>query len=71
MTKVVVSSVGDSLDAQVSPVFGRCAYLLFVDTDTMALQTFANQPLACQSAGIRAASSRWTRAYKPCYLNVS
>ena len=56
MTHVVVSSVGDSLDAQVSPIFGRCAYLLFVDTETMAPQAFSNPAVGLSGgAGIHAA----------------
>ncbi|MCE5259142.1 MAG: NifB/NifX family molybdenum-iron cluster-binding protein [Chloroflexi bacterium] len=39
---VMISSNGASLDASVSPVFGRCPYYILVDTDTMAVQMFAN-----------------------------
>ena len=33
--KIAVSSKGTDLDAEVDPRFGRCQYLLFVDTDTL------------------------------------
>jgi len=54
--RVAISSIGDNLDAQISSIFGRCAYLLFVETQTMDFQAYAN-PAASASggAGIQAA----------------
>jgi len=40
--KVAVSATGAGLEAEVDPRFGRCQYLLIVDTDTMAVEAIAN-----------------------------
>jgi len=54
--KIAISSVGDNLDAQVSPILGRCAYFLFVDSETMACQAHPNAAAgAAGGAGIQAA----------------
>jgi predicted Fe-Mo cluster-binding NifX family protein len=54
--KVAISSVGDNLDVQVSSVFGRCAYFLVVDTETMDFQAYANSAASASGgAGIQAA----------------
>jgi predicted Fe-Mo cluster-binding NifX family protein len=54
--KIVVSSQGESLDALVSPVFGRCAIYVFVDTETLEFEVVPN-PAMNQGggAGIQAA----------------
>ena len=53
--KVVVTSQGKDLDAMVDPRFGRCQYLLFVDTDTMACEPVVNPARqAGGGAGIQA-----------------
>jgi predicted Fe-Mo cluster-binding NifX family protein len=55
--KVAVSSTGDNLDSQVDPRFGRCAYFLIVETETMAYEAIKNEYNALTSgAGIQAAS---------------
>ncbi len=46
--KIVVSAIGATLDAEVDPRFGRCQYLVYVDTDTME---FEAQDNAASSAG--------------------
>ncbi len=46
--KIAVSATGTTLDAEVDPRFGRCKYLIFVDTDTME---FKAQDNAASSAG--------------------
>ena len=54
--RVVVTSGGSSLDAAVSPVFGRCQTYVFVDTDTMKYEAVANPAAgAAGGAGIQAA----------------
>ena len=53
--KVAVSSVGQDLDAQVDPRFGRCAYFLIVDTDTMGFESIQNAAAgAAGGAGFQA-----------------
>ncbi len=53
---IVVSSNGVNLEAQSSPVFGRCPYFLFVDTEGMAFEAVENPALASGGgAGVQAA----------------
>lgn len=56
--KVAVSCTGRDLDAQVDPRFGRAAYFLFVDTETLAFEAVSNNQnlQAAQGAGVQAAS---------------
>jgi predicted Fe-Mo cluster-binding NifX family protein len=42
---VVVSAMGDSLDAPVCLLFGRCPHYLFVDTDTMQYEAVSSKVL--------------------------
>jgi predicted Fe-Mo cluster-binding NifX family protein len=54
--KVVVSSTGKDLDSEIDPRFGRCAYFILADTDTMAYEAFDNANLALGGgAGIQSA----------------
>ncbi len=54
--KVVVSATGSNLEAAVSPVFGRCAYYVFVDTNNMQFEAVSNPAIpAPGGAGIQAA----------------
>jgi predicted Fe-Mo cluster-binding NifX family protein len=54
--KVVVSSTGKDLDSEIDPRFGRCAYFIVVDTDTMDYEAFDNGNLALGGgAGIQSA----------------
>ena len=54
--KIAVTSNGSDLDAQASPVFGRCPWYLFVDTETMGVEAVENPALeAASGAGIQAA----------------
>ncbi|MGQ9718516.1 MAG: NifB/NifX family molybdenum-iron cluster-binding protein [Nitrososphaerales archaeon] len=54
--KVAVSATDGSLDAQVDPRFGRCQYLVVVDTDAMAFEVIQNRSVgAMGGAGIQAA----------------
>ena len=53
--KVAVSSLGQDLDAQLDLRFGRCAYFLIVDADTMAFEVIDNAAAgAAGGAGIQA-----------------
>ena len=40
--KIVVSATGPNLDSEVDPRFGRCQYLIFVETDTMDFESVNN-----------------------------
>jgi predicted Fe-Mo cluster-binding NifX family protein len=54
--KVAISSNGKDLSAEIDPRFGRCAYFLFVDTDSMQFEAFDNESIAMSGgAGIQAA----------------
>ncbi len=54
--KIAISSMGDNLDAQVSSIFGRCPYLLLVDTESMDCRAHPNPAVgASGGAGIQAA----------------
>ena len=57
MDKIAVSSQGRSLDDQVDPRFGRAAYFIVVDPDTMSFEVLDNgdSRAMAQGAGIRAA----------------
>ncbi|MBC7264177.1 MAG: DUF5320 family protein [Chloroflexi bacterium] len=64
--KIAVSATGTDLGAEVAPVFGRCPYYLFVDTDTMQFEAVQNPTVSAPGgAGIQAAQfviSRGARA---------
>ena len=54
--KVVVSAIQEGLDAEVSPVFGRCPVYVFVDTETMDFESAPNPAMSAPGgAGIQAA----------------
>ena len=57
--KIAITSKGQDLDSQVDPRFGRAAYILVVDTDTMAFEVIDNKANqnAFKGAGIQAAAS--------------
>ncbi len=56
--KIAVTSQGDSLESQVDPRFGRAAYILVIDTDTLEFEAFDNSENknAFKGAGIKAAA---------------
>ena len=57
MNVCVTATAGD-LNAQVDPRFGRCQYFVFVDPDTMAIETMPNDAIAASGgAGIQAAQT--------------
>jgi predicted Fe-Mo cluster-binding NifX family protein len=55
--KIAVSAMGGSLSAQVDPRFGRCAYFVIVDSDTMKFSAFSN-PASELSGGAGPAAAR-------------
>jgi len=56
--KIAVTSTGKDLDAPMDPRFGRAAYILIVDSDTMAFEVLdnADNVNAFKGAGIQAAT---------------
>ena len=56
--KICVSASTGSLDAQVDPRFGRCSYLVIVDSETMEFEAVPNIASGSMSgAGIQAAQT--------------
>jgi predicted Fe-Mo cluster-binding NifX family protein len=56
--KVCLSSTIDNLEGQLDPRFGRCAYLLIVDTETLEYEAISNSAAnATGGAGIQAAQT--------------
>jgi predicted Fe-Mo cluster-binding NifX family protein len=54
--KVAISSAGKDLTSPIDPRFGRCAYFVIVDTETMEAQGYENPgALAGTGAGVAAA----------------
>jgi len=54
--KLAITSTGNTLSSQMDPRFGRAAYFIIVDPDTMAYQAIENQQNIHlpQGAGIQA-----------------
>ena len=44
--KIAVTATGPTLDDQVDPRFGRCAYFLIIDTETMNFEALENSSVA-------------------------
>ncbi len=56
--KICLTSTSDNLEAQIDPRFGRCAYLLIVDPETMEFEVVSNMAAASGGgAGIQAAQT--------------
>jgi predicted Fe-Mo cluster-binding NifX family protein len=56
--KISISAMTNSLDAQINPRFGRCQYLVFVDSDSMEFEAVSNEASGAMSgAGIQAAQT--------------
>ena len=54
--KIVVTATGQGLDAPASPIFGRSAYFVLVDTESMDCESLSNPAVgASGGAGIQAA----------------
>jgi predicted Fe-Mo cluster-binding NifX family protein len=55
-SRVCISATGNSIDSQIDPRFGRCAYFIIADTDTMDYQYLPNTAYESpHGAGIQAA----------------
>lgn len=56
--KIAVTAAGVEIDSPVDPRFGRAAYVLVIDTDSMSFEILDNQENknALKGAGIQAAS---------------
>jgi predicted Fe-Mo cluster-binding NifX family protein len=56
--KICVSATGSNLEAQLDPRFGRCLYLVIVDSETMQFEAIPNMAAgATGGAGIQAAQT--------------
>lgn len=56
--KIAVSATGPDLEADVDPRFGRCQYLIFVETDTMQFEAQNNANISTSGgAGISTAQT--------------
>jgi predicted Fe-Mo cluster-binding NifX family protein len=56
--KIAISATGPNLEADVDPRFGRCQYLIFVDTDTMQFKAQNNANISAGGgAGISTAQT--------------
>jgi predicted Fe-Mo cluster-binding NifX family protein len=54
--KICLSATSENLDSQLDPRFGRCLYLLIVDSETMNFEAIPNMAAGeTGGAGIRAA----------------
>jgi predicted Fe-Mo cluster-binding NifX family protein len=54
--RIAVSATGPNLDSQIDPRFGRCQYLLIVDSESMSFEAVENAAaIAPGGAGIEAA----------------
>jgi predicted Fe-Mo cluster-binding NifX family protein len=52
--KIGIASMGNNLESQVDPKFGRCAYFIIADPDTMDFEAVNNMNIgASGGAGIR------------------
>ena len=54
---ICVTAKGDNLEAEVDPRFGRCAYFIIVDTESLKFKAMAN-PNAVASGGAGIQSSQ-------------
>jgi predicted Fe-Mo cluster-binding NifX family protein len=63
--KICVTSTANSLDAQIDPRFGRCSYLVIVDSETLQLEAIPNTAAGTTGgAGIQAAQTVASKGVK-------
>ena len=54
--KICVTSMGNNLDSNVDPRFGRCAYFIIIDSETLRFKAILNPSVeASGGAGIQSA----------------
>jgi len=53
--KICVTSSGDKLDSDLDARFGRCAYFIIIDAESMKFKALKNPNLATGGAGIQSA----------------
>jgi predicted Fe-Mo cluster-binding NifX family protein len=62
MTKICVTSSGPTLDSMIDPRFGRCAYFIIADPETLDFEAVSNEAaMTAGGAGIRAAQTVTSR----------
>ena len=57
--KIAVSSSDNSLDAAVDPRFGRCAYLLIIDSQTSEIVGGGRNEFAAAGGGAGTQTAQW------------
>ena len=58
MARICVTSTGNTLEAQIDPRFGRCAYFVIVDPETLEFEAIPNAAVSASGgAGIQAAQA--------------
>jgi predicted Fe-Mo cluster-binding NifX family protein len=63
--KICISATADNLEAQLDPRFGRCLYLIIVDSETMQFEAIPNMAAGSTSgAGIQAAQTAADKGVK-------
>jgi predicted Fe-Mo cluster-binding NifX family protein len=63
--KICVTATANILDAQIDPRFGRCSYLIIVDSETMQFEAIPNTAAgAAGGAGIQAAQTIASKGVK-------
>ena len=63
--KICVTATANILDAQIDPRFGRCSYLIIVDSETMQFEAIPNTAAgATGGAGIQAAQTITSKGVK-------
>lgn len=56
--KICITATSASLDAQIDPRFGRCAYFIFIESETMQFEAVPNTAVSASGgAGIQAAQA--------------
>ena len=63
--KICVTATANSLDAQIDPRFGRCSYLVIIDSETVQFEAIPNMAAGATSgAGIQVAQTITSKGVK-------